>query len=95
MVKAIKLSPTTDPEILDRVESFETSVNEWKFKEEEGSEGEEFDGEGWNLAFWSGIEQRRLRRTQERLRRQLMEKVGRLNKPTATTRGRSTPQITP
>ncbi len=89
MVKAIKLSPTTDPEILDRVESFETSVHEWKFKEEEGSEGEEFDGEGWNLVFWSGIEQRRLRRTQERLRRQLMEKVGRLHKPTTMTRGRS------
>ena len=51
-VKAIRLSSKINPEILKLVESFESQLDNWKFTEEVGSEGEEFDGEGWNLKFW-------------------------------------------
>lgn len=55
------------------VESFESSIHEWKFKEDEGSEGEEFDGEGWNLKFWRDHEGREQRRNEEQIRRQSLE----------------------
>jgi hypothetical protein len=37
---------------MKKVENFESSIHEWKFIENEDSEGELFDGEGWNMKFW-------------------------------------------
>lgn len=64
---------------MKKVESFESSIHEWKFREEEGSEGEEFDGEGWNLKFWNDREGREEKRRKERVRRQALEKIQRLS----------------
>jgi hypothetical protein len=77
-VKAIRLSEKTDPDLLRFVESFESSVHDWKFREEEGSEGEEFDGEGWNLKFWKDRETREQRTKEERIQRRAMERIGRM-----------------
>ena len=93
-VKAIRLSDKTDPNLLEFVESFESSIHDWKFREEEGSEGEEFDGEGWNLKFWRNREGREQKRREERVRQRAMEKIGKIgamsgsNKP-EVGRGRS------
>ena len=94
-VKAITLSAKIDPDLIKFVESFESSIHDWKFREEEGSEGEEFDGEGWNLKFWRNQEGREQKRKEERVRLRAMENIGKIgvltgniNKPDVG-RGRS------
>ena len=75
-VKAIRLSDKTDPDLLEFVESFESSMQNWKFREEEGSEGEEFDGEGWNLKFWGHHRERGQKRKEERMGERITETIG-------------------
>src|SRR5437667_5797892 len=79
-VKAIRLSDKTDSDLLKYVESFESSIHDWKVREEEGSEGEEFDGEGWNLKFWRNRGEGEQKRKEERIRHHAMEKISKIGK---------------
>jgi len=49
-----------------------------KFKEEEGSEDDEFDAEGWNLKFWKDSQSRGQREREERIRQRALDTIGRM-----------------
>jgi len=49
-----------------------------KFKEEEGSEDDEFNAEGWNLQFWKDIQSRGQRDREERIRQRALDTIGRI-----------------
>lgn len=58
------------------MESFESSIHANKFREEEGSEGEEYDLEGWTMSFWKDRVGREQRRNEERIRQKALETIG-------------------